>query len=30
MYIIYNKFIIVLSYFDHDRKYPDSIRIIKL
>ena len=24
MYIIHNKFITFLSYFDHDRKYPDS------
>ena len=28
MYIIYNKFITFLSYFDHDRKYPNSIRIV--
>ena len=28
IYIIYNKFITFLSYFDHDRKYPNSIRIV--
>ena len=24
IYIIYDKFITFLSYFDHDRKYPNS------
>ena len=28
IYIIYNKFIIFLSYFDHDSKYPNFIRIV--
>ena len=26
--IIYNKFITFLSYFDYDRNYPNSIRIV--
>ena len=26
--IMYNKFITFLSYFDHDRKYANSMRIV--
>ena len=28
VYIIYNKFITFLSYFDHDRKYYNSMIIV--
>ena len=28
MYIVYNKFITFLSYFNHDRKCPNSNRIV--
>ena len=28
IYMIYNKFITFLSYFEIDRKYPNSIRIV--
>ena len=28
IYIIYNKFITFLSYFDHDRKYANSNEVL--